>query len=61
MTEKYVDSATLPVYIHFTFGHGVKVAVTLTDIYDAYNGVVSPKLFTIIQAKLNWHHATLTK
>jgi hypothetical protein len=61
MSDPPVDSRVLSVYIHYTLGHGVKVAVTLSEVYDPKGGKVASKISEMLKAKLLRHSVNITK
>jgi hypothetical protein len=48
-SDPSVDSSVLPVYIHYALGHGMKVAITLSEIYDPKGGQVTSNVFEMLK------------
>jgi hypothetical protein len=61
MSNPIADPVNLPVYIHFALGKGVKLAVTLSDLFGPKHDDVSPDLLDKPKAKLHHQHTTITK
>jgi hypothetical protein len=61
MSEPSVDSSVLSVYIQYALGHGVRLDVTLSEIYDPKGGNVASNVFEMLKAKLLRHNESIAK